>query len=36
MVSSVCILDPNAVTDLGDLAESAIERSSESGDLTDY
>ncbi|KAJ7928699.1 hypothetical protein B0H13DRAFT_1860271 [Mycena leptocephala] len=29
-------LDPNAVTELGDLAESAFERSPDSGDLIDY
>ncbi|KAJ7884682.1 hypothetical protein B0H13DRAFT_1889893 [Mycena leptocephala] len=32
----LCNLDPNAVTELGDLAESAFERSPDSGDLIDY
>lgn len=36
MVNSLCILDPNAVTELGDLAELAFERSPDSGDLIDY
>jgi hypothetical protein len=36
MENSLCNLDLNAVTQLGDLAESAFERSPDSGDLIDY